>query len=84
MSSASRTESYLDFTHKASESGKTTVTTVLSRRHGDKLGTIRWYGSWRQYAFYPEPGTIWNPDCLDEIKAQIRTLMAERNTRAER
>jgi hypothetical protein len=38
------------------------------------LGTIRWFGRWRQYTFFPEPGTTFNADCLEAITRQLRVL----------
>lgn len=69
---------YLRFSSHPSASGRTTVTEVHSVLRGDMLGEIRWMGRWRQYAFYPGDGTIWNPDCLAEVSAQIRALMEAR------
>lgn len=69
---------YLSFTYEPSASGKTLVTSVYSARSGDKLGEIKWFGRWRQYAFYPAEGTIWNPDCLADINTVIYKLMESR------
>jgi hypothetical protein len=52
--------------------GKTQVWAVRSHRSGDVLGEIRWYGPWRQYAFFPRVATIYNPDCLDLISRWTR------------
>ncbi len=58
---------------------KTKFVYVLSATHpGVTLGEIRWYGNWRQYALYPRPNTIWNPDCLETVNKVIRYLMDER------
>ena len=55
--------SYLRFVKTGeSESGLTERWGVFSESSGDRLGTIRWFGRWRQYAFYPEPETLYNPD----------------------
>ena len=57
---------YLDF--KVIEyKPKTKVVSVTSKLHGDTLGIIKWYGAWRQYAFFPEEGTLFNKSCLDDI-----------------
>lgn len=69
---------YLTFAEDVSPSGKTKVVTVVSNGSQVKLGTIAWFGRWRQYAFFPEAETVWNPGCLDSIQAQIERLMAER------
>jgi hypothetical protein len=50
---------------------------VESRRHGDTLGVIKWYGPWRQYCFYPEPGCVFNSDCLRDIAGFCFKLMQE-------
>lgn len=62
---------------------KTEVWAVISTRHGDELGVIKWYGPWRQYAFFPRMGTVWNPDCLDQVTEQIRGLMRARKRNTE-
>jgi hypothetical protein len=69
---------YLRFEHGRSPSEKTAVVRVYSLRSGDLLGQIRWMGRWRQYAFYPENLTIWNPDCLADISGEIAALMSAR------
>jgi len=57
---------------------KTAVVAVDSRSSGATLGWIKWFGRWRQYAFFPEPGTVFNPECMDDINSVIRSLMNER------
>ena len=34
---------------------------------GVELGEIKWYASWRRYAFYPKENTIHERDCLRDI-----------------
>ena len=53
---------------------KTKVIGVYSKRSGDRLGIIKWYGAWRQYAFYPEYETLFNTECLNDIIIYIRGL----------
>jgi hypothetical protein len=62
----------------ASAGRKTEVWRVYATRGSALLGTIKWFGRWRQYAFFPEPDTIFNPECLDAINEQIRVLMKRR------
>ena len=45
---------------------------------GDILGFIKWYGSWKQYCFFPEPNTTFNIDCMSYIIEFIKDLMEER------
>lgn len=58
----------------ASASYKTEVWEVETAASGTVLGEIRWFGRWRQYAFFPSAETVYNPDCLDSISAHTRWL----------
>ena len=54
---------------------KTKVIEVKSRLQlYSRLGIIKWYASWRQYAFFPENGTLFNVECLNDIQSYIRGL----------
>jgi hypothetical protein len=48
---------------------KTSVFPIFSKSSGEHLGTIKWYGPWRQYCFYPLDETIWNDGCLKDVTA---------------
>lgn len=61
-----------------SPSGKTSTWEVNAARSGALLGVVRWFGRWRQYAFFPEPGTIYSVGCMADIETFIREQMAER------
>ena len=51
---------------------------LVGKSDGGKLGTVKWYGPWRQYCFYPEPQTIWNTGCLADIQDFLNVLKEER------
>lgn len=53
---------------------KTQVIKVMSKLHGNRLGVIKWFGRWRQYAFFPENGTVFNVECLNDIQSYIKGL----------
>ncbi len=74
------TNKYLEFQEWKPAHRKTLVVAVRSAEELDVLGRIKWYGAWRQYAFFPEPETIWNPGCLETVNAYIAALMAERSS----
>ena len=57
---------------------KTDIYEVVSSDSGHLLGSIRWYGPWRQYCFSPQGDTIYSGGCLDEIKEFIKELMDKR------
>ncbi|MFW9872927.1 MAG: hypothetical protein ACFFG0_07485 [Candidatus Thorarchaeota archaeon] len=46
---------------------KTKVWGIYNKNNGIKIGEIRWYGSWRQYCFFPEEGTLFDKTCLTDI-----------------
>ena len=62
--------------------GKTDVWSVVSKKHDDVLGEIKWHGAWRQYAFFPNENTIWNRECLADVMNFISMLMETRKTKS--
>jgi hypothetical protein len=64
---------YLEF-KLLEQKPKTKVIEVISKLHGDRLGIVKWFGRWRQYAFFPETGTLFNKECLHDIEEYIRGL----------
>lgn len=51
---------------------KTKVWLVLTLYGETLLGQIRWHAAWRKYAFFPEPRTLFEPDCLDDLASFLR------------
>lgn len=75
---------YLEFAKQPKRrTQKTWIVDVTSRSGGMLLGQIKWYGAWRQFAFYPNPErvTIFNVECMNDICEVIQELMAERGQR---
>lgn len=67
----------------ATPSGKTKIWNVLSD-DGVALGVIRWFGRWRQYAFYPASNTVYERQCLRDLadfcEQQTRKHASRRGT----
>jgi len=57
---------------------KTKIWTCWNTSGSLPLGTVQWYGPWRQYCFYPADGTIFNKGCLSDIQEFLSNAMAER------
>jgi len=57
---------------------KTSVYSVENIKSEMSLGTIQWYGAWRQYCFFPIPHTIFNIGCMEYIIKFIQKLMEEK------
>lgn len=53
--------------HGPSDSGKTEIWTV-ARLDGKRLGQIKWFGRWRQYAWFPDNQTVYSAGCQMDIK----------------
>ena len=55
---------------------------MLTKRRGDWLGRILWYGQWRQYVFETEEGCVFSKGCLDDIADFVAKLMRDRKVKA--
>ena len=67
---------YIYFKQKLANTIKTSVWGCYnSHIH---LGDVRWYGSWRQYCFYPEANTVFNVGCMKDINDFIGQQMQAR------
>lgn len=65
---------YLRFEELPNPRKRTRLITVWSVKHGYDLGTIRWYGRWRQYVFEPARGTIFNSSCTRDLAIVLAGL----------
>lgn len=70
------THSYLRFIEQDNGTKKTKLWNVVAASSGALLGTVEWYGPWRQYTLRSS-FTIFNADCLDEVASFLRTQTAE-------
>lgn len=57
---------------KVEDKRKTSVWHCRSRGSDNLLGIVKWYGRWRQYCFFPEPDTVFNVGCNEDINDFIR------------
>ena len=62
--------------------GKTLKYEVLTKDTASiKLGEVRWFGRWRQYAFFPNFETVFEKQCMRDITNFLETLMNERKAK---
>lgn len=54
---------------------KTPIYYIFSKLSATCIGTIKWYGAWRKFCFFPENETIWDTKCL----LQLQTCLDEIN-----
>lgn len=72
---------YLIFDKEKKAGRKTFTVHMINKSSQEEIGTIEWYGAWRQYCFMPERfefTTIWNNTCLKDVLDVIDMLMKER------
>jgi hypothetical protein len=79
MATTFKTTKYLRF-DVVKDTGKTKVIFIVNIHHDEVLGEIKWYPGWRQYCFYPNHSTIWNPHCLNDVSTVIKELMDDRKS----
>lgn len=72
-----RRAEYLKFKDEDSSHLKTRIVSVRSASSNKPLGWIRWYAPWRQYVFYPATDTLFNSDCLKEIRHWIQSMNSD-------
>ena len=76
---AAATYKYFNVFAEALKPGrKTQDYTVVNRSSGSIIARIRWYGSWRQYCFFPEGETVWSDGCLTDVQQFIERLAKNR------
>lgn len=75
--------SYLVFGLQARPADRKTNVWTVNSTSGRRLGEIRWYSHWRQYAFYPAEQTIFNGDCLADLSSFCWERTAEHRTALE-
>jgi hypothetical protein len=46
----------------------------ISSNVGTPLGLIEYHPPWRKYVFVPQPSTIWDLDCLADVRAAIQAV----------
>jgi hypothetical protein len=57
---------YIHF-DQVQSSNKTGVYACRNNRSGGGIGTVRWYGAWRQYCFFTGVEAIFSAGCLRDI-----------------
>lgn len=53
---------------------KTLVWQVLTHPGEQQLGFVKWFAGWRKYAFFPDKGTLYEPDCLNDLATFCRMV----------
>lgn len=72
---------WLEFKNVTLEGAKTRTIEVWNLRE-TLLGHIKWFGRWRQYAFFPAVETVWNRECLRDVQDVINELVDARKQKA--
>ena len=74
---------WIRFDEIPNEKKKTKTFEINTKDSNALLGHIKWYGAWRCYAFYPEPNTVFERTCMNDIQNFINNLMTQRKVKSQ-
>lgn len=69
---------WLSITHQGN-TGKTDFWNVYTKEGTLLLGQIRWFSTFRQYSFYPQPNTVYEKQFMRDIANFMEEEMKKRN-----
>ena len=57
-----------------------------TRFSGEVIGIVKWYPGWRAFAFFPQPQTLFEPQCLRDLAdfCEAETLKRREERKLER
>ena len=65
---------YLIFVEVPNPGRKTSVWECRNKNSQTVLGTVSWYGPWRQYCYFPSIQAVYSAGCLQDITHFINQL----------
>lgn len=65
---------YLYFELADKQNPSTWIVNVFADDGDILLGQVRYYAHWRQYAFYPNEGTVYEKTCLYDITEFVKII----------
>jgi hypothetical protein len=74
---------WLKFEHGITCGDKTEVWVVKSKKDNLAIGSVRWYGKWRHYCFFPQSETVFSDRCLLAISDFVEKMNNAHKTRKE-
>lgn len=70
---------WITFQLAEKQNPKTKVYWVITKEQPcSTLGQIKWFGRWRKYSFFPQPETVFEQDCLNDIISFMEDLERSR------
>jgi len=71
-------KSWIRFEEQPIPPGQKTKRWLVETEDGNlTLGTVKWYGAWRCYSFFPSPATLFEQQCLRDIADFVAKATAE-------
>jgi hypothetical protein len=78
VSRINRPPKFIEFQEVVNVNRKTKVFLVYNKENFETpIGEIKWYGAWRKYSFFPQPNTVYENTCMQDIINFINQLMDE-------
>jgi len=56
---------------------KTPRWSIINNSSGLLIGTIEWYGPWRQFIFHAQPNTVWSTGYLADVQDALALAKAD-------
>jgi len=69
-----------NYFHQITTHGKTRLWDVHTKFSNMKIGCIKWHCGWRKFAFFPEPETLFDEDCLRHIAGVLEAETAKQRS----
>jgi hypothetical protein len=69
---------WIEFLEQYIPDRKTKTFAVVNKDNQSFLGTIKWFGKFRQYSFFPSADCVFEKTCLRDISQFMEELMEER------
>ena len=67
---------YIQFV-KVADKPKTSVWSCRNVNGNYEIGVVKWNPGWRQYCFFPAPGTVFSKGCMQDICEFINRLSGD-------
>lgn len=79
-----RNPKWIQFDEVVIPGRKTKVFLVYNKENTETpIGEIKWYGAFRKYSFFPQPHTVYESVCMQDITNFLDELMEERRAAKE-
>ena len=66
---------------RRTDSGKTNVYQIWSKKPSFLVGEIRWYNGFRRYSFFPDGNAVFEETCMQDITDFLKQVSENHKTK---